>query len=118
MGSEYIWIWRVAIIEPENKEILGTSISKNKICFVAIERFISDVVEEYGEHLQGFHRDGGSLGILSKHDRFLKLTHHIHSFVYGSLKKALLKEQCSLHRKGRTTECFDDYFPCRKKKVN
>jgi hypothetical protein len=39
------------MIEPENKEILGTSISKERNMFVVIERFISDDVEEYGEHL-------------------------------------------------------------------
>jgi putative transposase len=38
------------MIEPENKEILGTSISKERNMFVVIERFISDDVEEHGEH--------------------------------------------------------------------
>jgi hypothetical protein len=32
------------------KETLGMSISKEQNMFVAIERFISDVVEEHGEH--------------------------------------------------------------------
>ncbi len=49
VGSEYVWVW-VATIELENKEILGMSISKEQNIFVAHERFISDVVEEYGEH--------------------------------------------------------------------
>ena len=33
------------------KETLGTSISKEQNMFVAIERYISDVVEEHGEYL-------------------------------------------------------------------
>jgi transposase-like protein len=49
VGPEYVWIW-VAIIEPKNKEIRGMSISKEQNMFVDIERFISDVVEEHGEH--------------------------------------------------------------------
>ncbi len=34
VGSEYVWVW-VATIEPENKEILGMSISKeqNMFCY-------------------------------------------------------------------------------------
>jgi putative transposase len=36
-------------IEPESKEILGMSISKERNMFVVIEQFISDVVDEYGE---------------------------------------------------------------------
>ena len=38
----------VATIEPESKEIIGISISKEQNMFCCIERFISDVVEEYG----------------------------------------------------------------------
>ena len=46
--------------------------------FVAIERFISDVVEEHGEHPVS--TDGGTHGIHHKHVyRFQNLTHHIHS---------------------------------------
>ena len=33
VGSEYIWVW--IAIEPENKEILGMSISKEQNMFVA-----------------------------------------------------------------------------------
>ncbi len=48
-GSEYIWLW-VAIIEPKDKEILGMSISKERNMFVASERFLSSIVDEYGQH--------------------------------------------------------------------
>jgi putative transposase len=47
VGSEFIWVW--VAIEPESKEILGMSISKERNMFVVIEQFISDVVDEYGE---------------------------------------------------------------------
>ena len=73
--------------------------------FVA-ERFISDVVEEHGKH--PISTDGGTW--YPQACRFLKLTHHIHS----SYEKSLI-ERTMHHIKDRT-ECFDDYFPCRKKK--
>jgi hypothetical protein len=39
------------IIEPENKEILGISISKErKNMFVVAEHFLSDVVVDYGPY--------------------------------------------------------------------
>jgi putative transposase len=47
VGPEYIWIW--VAIEAEKKEILGMSISKERNMFVT-ERFLSDIVEKYGEH--------------------------------------------------------------------
>ncbi len=47
IGSEYIWLW--VVIEPENKEILRLSISKERNMFVA-ESFLSHIVKEYGQH--------------------------------------------------------------------
>ena len=44
--------------------------------FVAIERFISDVVEEYGEHPVS--TDGGTW-YPPQACKFLKLNHHLHS---------------------------------------
>ncbi len=93
-------------IELESKEILGISISKEQNMFVAIERFISDVVEEYGEHPVS--TDGGTW--YPQACKFLKLTHHIHS----PYEKNII-ERTMQYIKDRT-ECFDDYFPCRKKK--
>jgi putative transposase len=63
VGPEYVWIW-IATIEAENKEILGISISKEQNMFVT-ERFLSDVVEKYGEHPVS--SDGG-IGILKHAD--------------------------------------------------
>ena len=104
VGQEHIWI-EVAI-EPENKEILRMSISKEQYMFVAKERFISDVVKEYGKH--PISTDGG--GWHPQVCRFLKLDHHIHS----SFEKSII-ERTMQYIKDRT-ECFDDYFPCIKKK--
>ncbi len=56
VGQEHIWIW--VSIEPENKEIVGISISKEQNMFVAKERFISDVVEEHRKH--PISTDGGT----------------------------------------------------------
>jgi hypothetical protein len=42
-------LW-VATIEPENKEIIGISVSKEQNMFGDIERFISDAVKEHREH--------------------------------------------------------------------
>jgi putative transposase len=48
IGSEYIWLW-VAIVEPENKRILGFSVSKERNMLIA-EQFISKLVKTYGPH--------------------------------------------------------------------
>ena len=47
VGSEYVWLW--VAIEPENRQILALSISKERNMFVA-ERFLSNIVSEYGAH--------------------------------------------------------------------
>jgi putative transposase len=100
VGSEYVWLW--VAIEPENKEILALSISKERNMFVA-ERFISKLVKTYGSHPVS--TDGGTW--YPQACRFLKLQHHIHS----SFEKSLV-ERTMQYIKDRT-ESFDDYFPCR-----
>jgi putative transposase len=62
-GSEYIWLW--VAIEPKNKEILGISIPKERNMIVA-ERFLSKIVEKYGDHPVS--TDGGTW-YLSIHKR-------------------------------------------------
>ena len=47
VGSELIWLW--VAIEPENKQILALSISKERNMFVA-ERFISGLINVNGRH--------------------------------------------------------------------
>jgi putative transposase len=104
VGSEYIWVW--VAIEPESKGILGMSISKERNMFVA-ERFISEVVDKHGK--RPVSTDGGTW-YPPQACKFLKLKHHIHSFYEKSIIERTMQ-----YIKDRT-ECFDDYFPCKKKK--
>jgi putative transposase len=101
VGSELIWFW--IAIEPENRQILAVSISKERNMFVA-ERFLSNLVKDYGNHPVS--TDGGTW--YPQACEFLKMDHHIHS----SLEKSLIERKMQ-YIKDRT-EIFDDYFPCRK----
>ena len=74
--------------------------------FVAPERFLSNIIENYGYHPVS--TDGGTW--YPQACRFLKLNHHLHS----SYEKSII-ERTMQYIKDRT-EGFDDYFPCRKKK--
>lgn len=74
VGFEFIWLW--VAIEPENRQILALSISKERNMFVA-ERFISVVIKNHGKHPVS--TDGGTW--YPQACRFLKLKHHIHSFL-------------------------------------
>ncbi|VFJ14518.1 DDE-type integrase/transposase/recombinase [Candidatus Nitrosocosmicus franklandus] len=100
VGPEYIWLW--VTIEPENRQILALSISKERNMFVA-ERFLDSLIKSHGKHCVS--TDGGTW--YPQACRFLKLRHHIHS----SLEKSLI-ERTMQYIKDRT-ESFDDYFPCR-----
>jgi putative transposase len=102
VGSELVWLW--VAIEPASKEVLRLNISKERNMFVA-ERFLSNVVKEYGEHPVS--TDGGTW--YPQACQFLKLNHHIHSLYEKSIIERTIQ-----YVKDRT-ECFDDYFPCRKK---
>ncbi len=102
IGSEYVWLW--VAIEPENRQILSLSISKERNMFVA-ERFIAGLVKEHGKHPVS--TDGGTWYPMAC--RFLKLKHRLHS----SLEKSLIERKMQ-YIKDRT-ESFDDYFPCRVK---
>ncbi|MBA3977182.1 MAG: IS6 family transposase [Nitrosopumilus sp.] len=103
IGSELIWLW--VAIELESKEIIGTSISKERNMFVA-EHFLSNIVDKHGQHPVS--TDGGTW--YPQACQFLKLKHHLHS----AYEKSII-ERTMQYIKDRT-ECFDDYFPCRKKK--
>ncbi len=56
VGCEYIWLW--VAIDPEDKEILALSISKERNMFVA-EHFLSGIIQEYGRHPVSTDDDGG-----------------------------------------------------------
>ena len=100
-GSELIWLW--VAIEPENRQILALSITKERNMFVA-ERFLSGLVKIHGNH--SVSTDGGTW--YPQACGFLKVDHHIHS----PFEKSII-ERTMQYIKDRT-ECFDDYFPCRK----
>ena len=101
VGSDYMWLW--VAIEPENRQILALSISKERNMFVA-ERFLSGLVKIHGKHPVS--TDGGTW--YPQACRFLKIRHHLHS----SYEKSII-ERTIQYIKDRT-ESFDDYFPCRK----
>ena len=103
VGPEYIWVW--VAIEPKDKEILAINISKERNMFVA-EHFLSDIMKEHGKH--PISTDGGTW--YPQACRFLNLNHHIHSFYEKSIIERTMQ-----YIKDRV-ECFDDYFPCKKKK--
>ncbi len=102
-GSELIWIW--VVIEPTIKEILLFYISKERNMFVA-ERVLSEVVNKYGLH--SVSSDGGTW--YPQACKFMKLKHRIHSFYEKNIIERTMQ-----YVKDRT-ECFDDYFPCKKNK--
>ena len=106
IDSTYMWIW--VAIEPESKEILGISVSKERNMLIA-ERFISSLTKGYGKH-SIISTDGGTW--YPQACQFLKLNHH---HIHSSYEKSLT-ERTMQYIKDRT-ESFDDYFPCRKDKI-
>ena len=105
IGPTYMWIW--VAIEPENKQILAVTISKERTMLIA-ERFIVSLINRYRNHPVS--TDGDTW--YPQACRFLKLDHHIHSF-FAKKEKSLIKRTMQ-YIKDRT-ESFDDYFPCRLK---
>ncbi|MBA3977847.1 MAG: IS6 family transposase [Nitrosopumilus sp.] len=103
VGSDYMWLW--IAIEPEDREILGINISLERNMFVT-ERFLSGLIKAHGEHPVS--TDGGTW--YPQACKFLKLDHHLHS----PFEKSII-ERTMQYVKDRT-ECFDNYFPCNKKK--
>lgn len=103
VGSKYIWLW--VAIEPMNKQILQVDISFERTMLVS-EQFIASLINRYGKHPVS--TDGGTW--YPQSCKFLKIKHHLHS----SFEKSII-ERTMQYFKDRT-ECFDDYFPCRKKK--
>ena len=101
VGSEYLWLW--VAIEPENRQILAVTVSRERNMLIA-ERFISRIVKIHGKHPVS--TDGGTWYPMAC--KFLKLKRHIHS----SYEKSLI-ERTMQYIKDRT-EIFDDYFPCKK----
>jgi putative transposase len=57
--SEYTWLW--IAIDAKSKEILALTIFKERNMFVA-ERFLSDMVRDYGKHQVSIDGGGGGGG--------------------------------------------------------
>lgn len=102
VGSEYIWIW--VAIEPENKEFLALTLSKEKNMLIA-ERFLSGLVKVHGKH--NVSTAGSTWHPLSI--RFLGFEHHIHP----SFEKIII-ERTVQYLKDKTYGLYD-YFPSRQK---
>jgi putative transposase len=96
-------------IEPIDMMIvLGIRISFERTMLVA-ERFIQKLATEYGKHPVLL--TAAVLGIHPQACKFLRLGHH---HLHSSFEKSII-ERTIQYIKDRT-ECFDDYFPCRKNK--
>ena len=96
VASELIWLW--IAIEPENRQSLALSISKERNRFVS-ERFLDDgLVKVNGMHPVS---TDGRTGY-PQACRFLNLDYHIHP----SLEKCFIQRTMQ-YIKDRT-ECFDD----------
>jgi putative transposase len=89
------------------RSVLGIYISEERNMFVA-ENFIRSHVSRYGKHT--VYTDGGTC--YPQACTFLHLKHRFHP----PLEKSLI-ERVLQYFKDRT-ECFDDYYPCFKRKKN
>jgi putative transposase len=101
VSNDYVWVW--IAIEPIDKVILDIRISFERTMLVA-EQFLKGLVKKYGKH--SISSDGATW--YPQACKFLKITHHIHSYYEKSIVERTIQ-----YLKDRT-ECFDDYFPCRK----
>ena len=108
MGENYyVWLW--IAIEPIDKiKVLGIRISIERRSILVAEQFIQKLSTKYGKH--PVYTDGRGTWY-PQACKFLKLEHHLHS----SFEKSIIERTIIQYVKVRT-ECFDDYFPCRKNK--
>ena len=102
--QRYIWIW-VAIAEPIDKVIFDIRLFFERTVLVA-EQILKGLIIKYRKHSISTYDRG--TWYPSQACKFLKIKHHIH----GHQEKSIV-ERTIQYLKDRT-ECFDDYFPCRK----
>jgi putative transposase len=103
VGNHYAWLW--IAIEPIDKLILGIRISFERSILVAAERLVQEeLVRRYRKHPVS--TDCGTWYPYAC--KFAKIKHHLHSFHDRSIIERTVQ-----YFKDRT-ECFDDYFPCRR----
>ena len=101
-SDDYVWVW--VAIGPIDKMILDIRISFERTMLVA-EQFLKGLIKKYGKH--SISTDGGTW-YPPQACKFLKIKHHIHSYYEKSIVERTIQ-----YLKDRT-ECFDDYFLCRK----
>ena len=105
VGNQYAWLW--IAIDSIDKVILDIHISFERTILIA-ETFIKDLVKKYRKHPVS--TDGSTWYPYAS--KFAKIKHHLHSFHDRSIIERTVQ-----YFKDRT-ECFDDYFPCRKINCN
>jgi putative transposase len=105
-GQNY-WLW--VAYEPNLNVCLMMHLSRERTIFFVCYQFFKRLRDRYGR------KPVFTDGALWYNDacRWLRLKHH----VYGTELKNLMERFIQQHIKDRT-ECFDDHFPCRKKKEN
>jgi putative transposase len=104
-GQNY-WLW--VAYEPNLNVCLMMHLSRERTIFFVCYQFLKQLRSRYGR--KPILTDG-ALGYYEA-CKWLRLPHQ----VYGTKLKNLM-ERFIQHMKDRT-ECFDDHFPCRKKKEN
>jgi putative transposase len=102
VGSELIWFW--VSIEPKDREILSTSMSKERKICLLYQNVLSNILNEYGEHPISTDGEGTWYPQACK---FLKIGHHLHS----TYEKSIIER--TIHYIKDRTEIFGGYFPCR-----
>ena len=111
LGKDYFWLWVVAIIKPKDKDILlhiHISAAERNTCLLQNIHFLRSLVKKYGRYPVS--TDGGGTWYHPQACKFLQIKHHLHSLY----EKNIIERRIQ-YIKDRT-ECFDDYFPCRKEK--
>jgi len=101
VGSQEAWLWLA--FDPHGRFFLGFYLSRTRNILVA-ELFLQGLIDRYGRH--PVYSDGANW--YPDVCRSLGLEHRIYDYLRSNLMERFIQ-----YVKDRT-ECFDDYFPCRK----
>ncbi len=87
---------------------------------VVAEHFIVSLINKYGKRPFSTTDGGGGTWYPQAFRFFLKLDHHTHTYtsIYSSYEKSLIERTMQYIKDRTMNECFDDYFPCNRKKNN
>jgi putative transposase len=89
IGSQYSWLWGVAIIEPKYKQILPIDISFGRTMLIVVaERFILSLIDKYGKHHISTADGDDGIRYPLQACKFLKLKHLLHS----SFEKSIIEK--------------------------